>query len=181
MELEENTEQKVDIFQQAIGLAKENHRLAQEKEEAEERVASQAKFPSENPNPVLRIGNDKCLLYANAPALSLLNNKLLNGETAKTGDQVPFEFQKMASHAFSSQSIQQSEIKVGMQTFHLQWAPILSEGYVNVYGRDITKRKKTEQALKESETRAQEVLNHAACGIITIDEHGVLDSFKPAT
>ena len=144
MKLEDDIQQKPDIFQQAIGLAKENQRLAEEKEQAEERVHSLARFPSENPNPVLRIGKDKNLLYANPPALPLLNNQLLKDGATKTGDQVPLEFQKMAAHSLSSQSIQQSEIKVGTQTFHLQWVPILSEGYVNVYGRDITERKKAE-------------------------------------
>ena len=144
MKLEDNIQQETDIFKQAISLAKENQRLAREKEQAEEHIHSLAKFPSENPNPVLRIGEDKNLLYANPPALPLLNNKLLNGETTKTGDQVPLEFQKMASHALSSQSIQQSKIKVGIQTFHLEWVPILSKGYVNVYGHNITERKKAE-------------------------------------
>jgi PAS domain S-box-containing protein len=46
--------------------------------------------------------------------------------------------------------------------------------------RDITERKKAEQALKESETRANEVLNHALEGIITIDEQGMIASFNPA-
>jgi hypothetical protein len=144
MKLEDNPQQETDIFQQAIGLAKENQRLAKERELAEEQVISLAKFSSENPNPVLRIGKDKNLLYANLPALPLLNNILLNGKTAKTGDHVPLEFQKMVHHALFTQSIQQSEIKVGTQTFQLEWMPILSEGYVNVYGRDITERKQAE-------------------------------------
>jgi len=148
MKLEDETQQETDIFQQAILLAKENQRLAKEREQTEELINSLAKLSSENPNPVLRIGQDKKLLYANPPALPLLNNKLLKDGTTKTGDQVPLEFQKMASHAFSSQSIQQSEIKVGVQTFHLEWVPILSEGYVNVYGRDITERKKAEAKLQ---------------------------------
>jgi PAS domain S-box-containing protein len=180
MKLEDDIQQKPDIFQQAIGLAKENQRLAKEREEAEDRVHSLAKFPSENPNPILRIGKDKNLLHANPPALPLLNNQLLKDGTTKPGDQVPLEFQKMVVHTFSSQSIQQSEIKVGMQTFQLEWVPILSEGYVNVYGRDITERKTSEQALRESETRANAVLNHAIEGIITIDEQGTIHSFNPA-
>lgn len=180
MKLEDDIQQKPDIFQQAIGLAKENQRLAKEKEQAEDRVHSLAKFSSENPNPVLRIGKDKNLYYANPPALPLLNNQLLRDGTTKPGDQVPLEFQKMAVHALSSQSIQQSEIKVGMQTFQLEWVPILSEGYVNVYGRDITERKKVEEKLKWATRHKELILSSVGEGIYGLDLEGNTTFVNPA-
>jgi PAS domain S-box-containing protein len=180
MKLKDDIQEKPDIFQQAVSLAKENQRLAKEREQAEERILSLAKFPSENPNPILRIGLDKNLLYVNPPAFPLLNNKLLNGETANTGDQVPLEFQKMASHAFSSQSIQQSEVKVGKQTFHLEWVPILNEGYVNVYGRDITERKKVEEKLKWATRHKELILNSVGEGIYGLDLDGNTTFANPA-
>jgi PAS domain S-box-containing protein len=144
-------------------------------EQAEEQIKNLAKFCMENPNPVLRIKEEGRLLFSNPPALVLLNDGAI-----KTGDQVPPEFQKMVSLALSLQSIQQSEIQVGIQSFHLKWVPIFDKGYVNIYGEDITERKKAEQALLESEARANAVLNNALDGIITINEHGIINSFNPA-
>jgi PAS domain S-box-containing protein len=180
MKLEDKTQQESDIFQQAIGLAKENQRLALERERAEEQVISEAKFSSENPNPVLRIDGDNCLMYANAPALPLLNNKLLNSETSKIGDRVPLEFQKMSSHALSTQSIQQSEIKVGIQTFRLEWVPILNEGYVNVYGRDITERKKAEEKLIQATRQNELILLSAGEGIYGLNLDGKTTFTNPS-
>jgi PAS domain S-box-containing protein len=172
---EAENKQETDILQQAVGLVKENQRLAREKETAEEEIKSQAKFCLENPNPVIRIDKNGELLFSNSPALILINEGAI-----KTGDRVPPEFQNLVSLAHSTQSIQNSEITIGTQTFLLQWVPILNENYVNVYGREVTERKKAEQALRESETRASAILNHASEGFVTIDEQGIIQSFNPA-
>ncbi len=172
---EAESKQNSDILQQAVDLVKENQRLAREKEQAEDEIKKLAKFCTENPNPVLRIEISGKLLFSNTPGRVLLEDHAI-----EVGDQVPVEFQKMVSFAHSSQAIKQCETTVGSQTFFLQWVPILNEGYVNVYGQNITRRKKAERALQESETRANEVLNHALEGIISIDEQGTIQSFNPA-
>ncbi|MGH8552145.1 MAG: PAS domain-containing sensor histidine kinase, partial [Methylococcales bacterium] len=46
---------------------------------------------------------------------------------------------------------------------------------------DITERKKSEQALRESEERMRSVLNTATDAIITIDPLGIINSVNPAT
>jgi PAS domain S-box-containing protein len=61
--------------------------------------------------------------------------------------------------------------------------PILKNGKpigAVVTFKNITERKKAEQALRESETRAKAVLNNAVDGIITIDKKGTIHSFNPA-
>ena len=45
---------------------------------------------------------------------------------------------------------------------------------------DITARKQAEEALQEQTLRLHAIVNHAADGIITIDEYGVMESFNPA-
>jgi PAS domain S-box-containing protein len=46
--------------------------------------------------------------------------------------------------------------------------------------RDITERKRAEDALRESEARNRAILQAAPDGILTFDENGVIDSFNPA-
>lgn len=45
---------------------------------------------------------------------------------------------------------------------------------------DITDRKRAEEAVRNSEARLRAVLENAAEGIITIDEHGLIESVNPA-
>jgi len=46
--------------------------------------------------------------------------------------------------------------------------------------RDITQRKQAEEELRQAEERMRSVVNHVIDGIITIDEHGKVESFNPA-
>jgi two-component system sensor kinase FixL len=46
--------------------------------------------------------------------------------------------------------------------------------------RDITERKRAEQELREAEERMRSIVDHVIDGIITIDEHGIVESLNPA-
>lgn len=52
--------------------------------------------------------------------------------------------------------------------------------FVSVH-RDITERKRTERALRESEQRLRGILNTATDAIITIDYHGIIVGANPST
>ena len=52
-------------------------------------------------------------------------------------------------------------------------------GYVGTL-EDITEREAAEQALREAEARIRAVVDHVVDGIITVDEHGMIESFNPA-
>jgi PAS domain S-box-containing protein len=116
----------------------------------EEQIWNLSKFATEDPNPVLRIAPDGMLLYANQasePLLALWN--------IKTGQAVPADWQTWNTEVLKSGQNKEVEIKCGERVFLCTLAPVMDAGYVNVYGREITKRKQAEEARIESELRYQ--------------------------
>ena len=113
-----------------------------ERKQAEEQIQILSKFPAEDPYPVMRIAPDGILLYANPssePLLAMWN--------IQTGLAMPEEWRAWIAEVFSSSQNKEVEIQCGEQVFSCILAPIVDAGYVNLYGRDITQRKKAEEAL----------------------------------
>jgi len=110
-----------------------------ERKEAEERIHSLARFPSENPFPVLRISKDGTILYSNRAG-----TVLLNAWGTQVGQSAPEKWAKLAQETLASGNRQIEEIRLDDRTFSMTLAPIAEEGYVNVYGIDITERKRAE-------------------------------------
>ena len=79
----------------------------------------------------------------------------------EAGHLVPEEWRKLVAQALSSESKMHVEEEAKGRLFSFSFAPIVSEGYVNVYGLDITEPKQAEAALKESEAR-----HRAIAGVI---------------
>jgi PAS domain S-box-containing protein len=127
---------------------------------AEENVKNLAKFPSEDPNPVLRISKDGILLYANAASESLLTEW-----DCKVGQIVPENWHQMVSEAFASKSGKRIEIEHAQRTFSFVFAPVPEADYVNLYGRDITERKQAIEALWEAEEKYRMLTEGSLTGI----------------
>jgi signal transduction histidine kinase len=112
---------------------------------AEEEVKNLAKFPSENPNPVLRITKEGKLLYANNAS-----NSLLSEWGCQEGQMVPSYWCQAVSEAFTSGKQKRVETKHLGKTFSFEIAPVSEADYANLYGRDITERKQAEKNLQKS-------------------------------
>jgi signal transduction histidine kinase len=113
---------------------------------AEERIKGLAKFPSENPNPVLRVFNDGRILYNNQASMVLLDSW-----GCQTTKMLPNNYLKIVSDVLHSGLSNAVEVEFNNCVFSLTFAPVIEEGYVNVYGLDITERKKMEETLLQSE------------------------------
>ncbi len=124
-----------------------------ERKKAEEEIASLAKFPSEDPYPVLRV-NKNIIIYVNDSGKNLLN--------VKENDEIPFILQKEINEAFESNSITESEIKLKNRFYSFAITPLREKGYVNIYGMDITEKKQVEQKLKEINKLKSEFLRRAS-------------------
>ncbi|OGP85493.1 MAG: hypothetical protein A2Z08_08280 [Deltaproteobacteria bacterium RBG_16_54_11] len=146
-----------------------------ERKQAEEEIISLARFPSENPNPVLRLGHDGTILYANKASRLLLQDW-----GASVGSPAPPFWQEIVTQALGSQSKNIVEVACKEQVYSFVVAPIPDAGYVNLYGRDITERKQVEEALQESEEKYRDLVENISDILYAIDEHGIVTYVAPA-
>ncbi|MCK5707460.1 MAG: PAS domain S-box protein [Candidatus Aureabacteria bacterium] len=135
-----------------------------EQRKAEETIINLAKFPSEDPSPVLRIRTDGTLLYANESSGFLLDHW-----NCKVGESVPDSWHIMVTECFTSQQnkVKESEFEEKFYSFIL--SPVVEEDYVNIYGRDITETKLAEMILAREQKRFQDIFQKAHIGFIVID------------
>jgi PAS domain S-box-containing protein len=98
-----------------------------------------AKFPEENPNPILRIAQNGTVNYANVAGIDLLASL-----GSAVGQRLPSVWQQPMLTALSSGSSTEVETAVAPRTFSLFFVPLPDEGYINIYGYDITARKEAE-------------------------------------
>lgn len=108
----------------------------------EEKIRLLAKFPDENPSPVLRISLDGTLLYTNAASRPLLNAW---GGPAAHG--IPDDWRDFAQKTFRSGTTKIREATVGDRTYTATFTPIADGEYVNIYAFDVTDHRRLEQQI----------------------------------
>jgi PAS domain S-box-containing protein len=144
----------------------ERHRMVQALDEAHRRTAWLARFPGENPNPVMRASVEGIILYCN-PASEK------NSEWAcNAGDPLPDPVRTLIAPTMASGKELYREIQLGASFYAVTVTPFPAESYVNVYGREITKRKRAEESLHRSEARlkrAQEIAHLGSWELDLID------------
>ena len=116
--------------------------------QAEEAVQSAALFPIQNPEPVLRIHRDGTLLFSNPAAGPVL----AEWRTA-SGNQFPDWVRQTVEAALNEGAPRDLETRIAGRDFSFVVAPIVEGQYANLYGWDVTDRKRAEAALQESEER----------------------------
>ncbi|MCX5999671.1 MAG: PAS domain S-box protein, partial [Chloroflexi bacterium] len=146
-----------------------------ERKSAEEKTRQLARFPGENPNPVLRIARDGTILYANEASLPLLT---LWGSRA--GQPLPDHWHKVVADVVDSGRQSSTDVQCQDRVFSLTFTPIERTGYVNLYGLDITKHKQAEEALSASEAKHRILFETMMQGIVYQDADGVITSANPA-
>ena len=111
-----------------------------EQKMAQEKISDMAKFPFENPNPVLRLSESYVLLANNAA------QKLFN---VNEGSRVPEVLKLPIKEAFSEKNNVEMEVQMEQNTYNLFIVPIKGAGYANIYGMDITEQKMAQEKISD--------------------------------
>jgi PAS domain S-box-containing protein len=111
--------------------------------EAHERAVWLARFPEENPNPVVRVSGGGDTLYCNPAATG---SRVWSCEVGKP---LQHSFLPLIRQAMAEGREVQQDVELGGRSYFVWISPFPEEGYANVYGRDITERKRAEEALRK--------------------------------
>lgn len=106
-----------------------------------EQIEILARIPSESPHLVMRIATDGEVLYANEAASRLLQFR--PGRKAE----LPPSWLEIVNEASRTGASVKPDITVGDSVFAITVVPLVENGYVNIYGQDITERTLMEEKL----------------------------------
>ncbi len=113
-----------------------------ERKRLHEEIRTLATFPSDNPNPVMRVSGEGTLLYANRASNFFL--KLWKGGIGRA---VPENIRNLINETCSDHAPKSVEMELKGQWFSVDSVPLTGTDFVNLYLRDITKRKHAEENL----------------------------------
>lgn len=108
---------------------------------AQDEISNLAKFPSENLNPVFRVNNKLSVIYTNESAKKILqkikDDKILKILSVFITNTKKTKIKKLKT----------VEFEIGDSIYEFSIIPVKDTDYFNIYGKDITEKKKAEKLL----------------------------------
>jgi PAS domain S-box-containing protein len=138
------------------------------KKRASEEVRRLAAFPNENPQPILEVNRNGDITYLNPSMQRLIAELGLSKETCC--EVLPASFKKLVERALDNvEEIRDLEVHVDGRTFDWSLHPLPQNDLVHVYGADVTEKRRSEQALRESEKRYRDLFGLIPEAVLTFD------------
>ncbi|HPS78969.1 MAG TPA: PAS domain-containing protein, partial [Thermoanaerobaculaceae bacterium] len=132
----------------------ERIRLATALREAHDRAAWMARFPEENPRPVIRASADGTVLYRNPTAARL------PGWSCGVGQPLAPELAELVREAMDENGRELNrDVALEEKAYAVSVTPFPAEGYANLYGLDITARKQLDETLRRNEATLRAILD----------------------
>ncbi len=132
---------------------------------AEKAAKGNTRFPDQNPYPVLRIGFDGTILYAN-PA----SRDVLAAWGCQVGNVSPSTICQVIGDVSVTRANQYLEVEYKKHTYSLFFVPFHEEEFVTVYGKDSTKRIQAEREMQKAK-EAAELANRAKSEFLATMSH----------
>jgi len=123
-----------------------------ERKKTELEISNLAKFPSENPSPILRVDREK-IIYANKAAENLFD---IHSES-----KLPRILKNYVENSYNENVIKSFEIHLKDRIYSITITPVKDVDYMNIYGMDITDRKVAEQKIIDSEKKYRDAFERA--------------------
>jgi PAS domain S-box-containing protein len=151
------------------GLVYGSCRDITERKLAEETIRILARFPSENPDPILRVDRNGKLLYANEASYKLLTWNLQIGEKTSS------DLQKIIAEALKRGIGKIIDTEHNQRIISFSIVPVVEEDYANLYGQDITERKQAEMELR----KLSRAVEQSPSSIVITDTDGNIEYVNP--
>ena len=141
-----------------------------ERKRAEEETRSTALFAQQNPSPVLRVSKDGILIFCNPASRSLLAEW-----GCSLGQPAPAGVREAVAAAIDRGFVRELEIVCGARELAFVVSPIPGGNYANLYGFDITERKRTQRLLAEAKSRQELLSRLTGRLLVSSDPQGIID------
>jgi PAS domain S-box-containing protein len=160
-------EKSLSLYLANEQLREINRQLEEEVRKRTKEVQSLARIPQESPEPILRISLEGLLLFCNEACKKLRQYPIVYQK-----EQYDIKaFCKLLSQELNEISPRKElEIQVGHSVLSLSCIFLPDEGYINMYGRDITTRKQAEKALKTTASRLTTLISNFQSGLLLEDQ-----------
>ncbi|MEI6217643.1 MAG: PAS domain S-box protein, partial [bacterium] len=147
----------------------------------ERQAESLARFPAEDPDPVLRVAPNGTLIYENDAAKSILTPWNM-----AVGRQIPELWSTRVAEAMRNSESASYEVDISEDTFTVNIAPVAGHGYANIYCSRITELKKAHEREKKASMlstasrTALDTIESLEEGVALVNMDGTMRSVNPA-
>lgn len=159
MKTQEITNDDLKVLLQRVNKQKD------ELKEANKTIHDIALFPTQNPDPLIRI-NYAGDVIQNNPAAAHLDFIELEKVQYRNDD----FFKIIAARIDTTQKRWEIEAKSNNKDISFVCIPMPDEGYINIYGRDITEKKIIETKIGEQKRFYEQILNNIPADIAVFDK-----------